>query len=110
MSSEPFDRVVLGPHALSVHVVEHLSKKKRVGESDFVQNTICLRNDQSASNLRSTLMHEVVHHIAVLHGLRLHDGWSEDLEEAVCIAFEGPMLELFTRPENAPLREWLQGH
>lgn len=110
MSSEPFDRVVIGPHVYSVHFMEALSKKRRVGEADVVQNTICLRNDQSASKMRSTLLHETCHQVCYERGLRNVDGWSEDLEEAVCVAFEGPLLELFTRSENGPLREWLQGH
>lgn len=102
------DRVVLGAHTYSVHFLERLSKKRRVGEANVVENTILLRNDQSASNLRSTMLHEIAHHIYWLGGMRFVEGWSEGLEEAAVCALEGPLLELFTRVENGPLRDWLQ--
>lgn len=93
----PFDRVVIGPHTYSVHFVDRLSKKRRVGEANVVENTIAVRNDQAASMLRSTLLHEVGHHICFTRGLRNIDGFTDEIEEAVCCAFEGPLLELFTR-------------
>ena len=102
------EHVVVGPHRFSVHFVDECSKKKRVGEANLVANTISVRNDQSPSQLRSTVLHEIVHHVLWNTGGRHVDGWSEDIEEAVCCTLEGPLLELFTRPENEPLREWLR--
>ena len=99
--------VVLGPHRYSIEFVEECSKKRRVGEADRVTNTIRVRNDQSASNLRSTTLHEIAHQAYWLTPIRFMDGWTDDLEEASILAVEPYLLELFTRVENAPLREWL---
>ena len=104
---EPVTSVTLGPHRYSVHFVEKCSKKNRVGEATVVTNTITVRDDQSASQLRSTMLHEILHHACWLAAARHADGWTHDLEEAFICAVEAPMLELFTRHENAALRDWL---
>jgi len=99
--------VVLGPHLYSIEFVDECSKKRRVGEADRVLNTIRVRNDQSASNLRSTTLHEILHHAFWQSPMRFVEGFTDDLEEASILAVEPHLLELFTRVENAPLREWL---
>lgn len=102
------EHVVMGPHRYAVRFVDQLSKKRRVGEACVVTNTIALRNDQSPSNLRSTMLHEILHHAVYSAAARFADGWTDDLEESFICAVEGPLLELWTREENAPLRAWLQ--
>jgi hypothetical protein len=101
------EHVVLGPHRYSVEFLKELSKKRRVGEADLVLNTIRIRDDQAASGLRSTMLHEIMHHALWLSGTRHAEGWSQEIEEACIVGLESYLLELFTRPENAPLREWL---
>jgi hypothetical protein len=62
----------------------------------------------SPQQQRVTAVHELLH--AAFHGSSisaLKDQWNDDIEEAVCLALEGPLLELFTRPENGPARRWL---
>lgn len=99
--------VVLGPHRYAIEFVDECSKKRRVGEADRVTNTIRVRNDQSASNLRSTTLHEIAHQAFWLTPMRFMEGWTDDLEEAAICALEPFLLELFTRTENQPLRDWL---
>ena len=101
------DRVVIGAHTHSIHFVEKCSKKRRVGEADMVRNTISLRDDQAASQLRSTLLHEIIHHALYASATQHVEGWTKEIEEAVCCSLEGPLLELFARPENGPVRDWL---
>jgi hypothetical protein len=102
------DRVVLGPHIYSIEYVEEIpGSKKRIGESHRISNRILVRNDQSESNLRSTTIHEIVHQAIWQSPMRFLTGWTDELEEALIVALEPHLLELFTRKENRPLRDWL---
>ena len=103
------DAVVLGPHRYSIEFVDEIPgrKKRVIGEAHRTTNRILVRNDQSASNLKSTLLHEIAHQACWLSPLRFVDGWTDELEEAAICALETYILELFTRPENQALRDYL---
>ena len=104
--------LVLGPHLFSVEFVERIkSKKKRrvVGEAHRINNRILVDVNQSESNQQATLVHETVHQACWLSPLRFVEGWSQELEEAFIIAIEPHLLELFTRPENRSVRDYLTG-
>lgn len=102
------DRAVIGPHTYSIEFVEALPKKRLIGVADRQNNTVKVVADQAESQVRSTLLHELLHQAFWSSIVRHMDGWSDDLEEAAVTALEGPLLELFARPENKALRDWLK--
>jgi hypothetical protein len=105
---KPFDRVVIGPHTISVEFVDRVSKRK-VGLAERSMSRILIGRDQSLANQKSTVLHELDHMGFWLSPMRFVKGWSDEMEEAAITALELPRLELFTRPENRPARDYLTG-
>ena len=102
------ESVSLGPHRYTIEIAQQIGKKRnKLGEADRTRNLIRLLDDQAPSQQRSTLLHEILHQALWQSAVRFLDGFSDELEEAFIVAAEGHLLELFTRPENAPVREWL---
>ena len=102
MPSRPTS-VTLGPHTFALEFVEEMSQKGLLGKAHRVEGTVEISTQQAPSVMRSTVLHELIHQALWAHGSRL----KKKDEEAVCLALEGPLLELFARPENAALRKWL---
>ncbi len=107
------DRVVLGPHTFAVEFVDDIpggsKKKPLLGLADTTSNILYTAKGQSESGRRSTLIHEVLHAAYWMSAVRFVDGWTDEIEEAAITAVEGYLLELFTRLENEPVRDYLTG-
>lgn len=100
-------KVTLGPHT---HKIEWPAKikKGKLGLTHRYRNRIEVSRDQPLTQQQSTVLHEIVHAIFCDGPATLFAGWSDETEEAIVLALESRLLEVFTRPENEPLRRWLE--
>lgn len=85
----PPKRVVLGPHEYPVQWVDKFPKDRgKIGDANRITNVIRVRTDQCGSNLRSTLLHEILHQSFWQTPMRHTAGWSDEVEEAIVTALE----------------------
>lgn len=73
-------------HDIEVKIVNKINKGKFVGESNNDQNRITLarfgdgKEEIADSNKKSTILHEVIHQIAMKHGINLSENTVAALE------------------------------
>lgn len=77
----------------------------RVGECEMLANTIKVATDQAPTQQAGTVIHELLHASIHQSNLRCMAGWSSETEEAIILALEPKILEIFTR--NPRLVAWL---
>ena len=81
---------------------------ERRGQTDQAEHRIDLATyGMQPLAKRKTLVHELVHAALTESPVTALPAWEDSLEEAVCLALEGPILELFQRRKNRGVRRWL---
>ena len=100
--------LVLGPHTHTiVWPDKRIGKKGLLGRADLVFGGIEVTKAQGPTQQGSTLIHEFLHQAFYDTPVHHFAGWNDEVEEAIIATLEGPLLELFVRPENRPIVRWL---
>ncbi len=106
----------LGPFTNEIRWPARIGKAKSpdpetelVGLCVAAKHRVEVARSQDPQEQRSTLVHEMIHMALAPTLLQSMAGWDDETEEAVVLALEGPLFELFARPENEPVRRWLEG-
>ena len=81
--------------------------RKLMGRAHRMHNVIEVSTHPGFTQQQSTLIHEILHMAFYDTPVHHFAGWNDDVEEAVIATIEGPLLELFQRPENKRARRWL---
>lgn len=95
----------IGAADVDVKFRKQLSSPTLIGEFDGAGSNILLRNDQSESSLRDTLIHEALHAIVYLSGIRENLSLSHEDEEKLVVALSPWLLALLR--DNPKLVEFL---
>jgi hypothetical protein len=100
--------VSLGAHTHRINWPSKLiSKKRLMGRALRMHDIIEVSTHPGFTQQQQTLIHEILHMAFYNTPVHHFAGWSDDVEEAIISALEGPLLELMQRPENKPVRRWL---
>ena len=98
----------IGPHTYEIQWTRKQGPNWGTSWPNKLRVRICTRK-HSLSQQQSTLLHEYIHCALHQAGAPTWDWLTEEREESLIRAMEGPLLELF-RPKNRSLLEWLTSH
>jgi len=94
----------VGPTDYDVKVTQHL---ELLGETDSNNGLILLKRKQSASTMRGTLVHEILHAIVFESGIAKVCGWNTDAEEEF-VSVVAPWIQAVIQ-DNPALLDYLHG-
>lgn len=102
---KPPKLIYVGPTNVDVKFKKNLSAAAYVGEFDEGNTAILLRKEQSEASLRDSVIHEILHVIIYLAGIRQNLNLPHDEEEKLVVAISPWILALMR--DNPTLVEFL---